>query len=134
MIRFQPCMTGQIVSQRNVELIMDVLQFNVPLFRQKLLIHPVTLSTPTNEIDNVYAIDYVMRDYLPSSKSHYIEIKYFTPLERPSNPNLMTHIWVDNVTKLYPQVFVLMDRRQPVRKYDLGDLFCATGMEEKVTK
>jgi hypothetical protein len=123
MIRFQHYMCQQIPSTRNIEILIDTLYNFVPMMRGSATMEPFTLSTPTNEIDNVYAIDYVMRDFLSEGRARYIDFKYFTPLERVNQGNLNTHIWIDRMSKSYPRVLVLMDRGLTMPKYNIHK-FC----------
>lgn len=123
MIRFQHYMCSQVASSRNVEMLIDMLYNFVPIMRKETTIEPMTLITPTNEIDNVYAVDYVMRDYLTENKPRYIDFKYFTPLEKVNEENLNTHIWIDYTSQSYPRVLVLMDRQTPSLKYNIHK-FC----------
>jgi hypothetical protein len=123
MIRFQSYMCQQIPSARNIEILIDTLYNFVPMMRNPTNIEPVILKTPTNEIDNVYAIEYVMRDFLADNKPRYIDFKYFTPLERLNKGNLNTHIWIDHMSKSYPRVLVLMDRGSVTPTYNIHK-FC----------
>jgi hypothetical protein len=123
MIRFQHHMCSQIASSRNVEMLIDTLYNFVPIMRNSTTLEPVILNTPTNEIDNVYAIEYVMRDFLADNKPRYIDFKYFTPLERLNKGNLNTHIWIDHMSKSYPRVLVLMDRGSVTPTYNIHK-FC----------
>jgi hypothetical protein len=123
MIRFKPELTCQWMSPTNVEKVINLLMNQLPLLHEKISTTPLTYITHMNEIENVYAIDYVMRDYLASGVSRYIDIKYYTPMERFKHNKLTTHIWVDKISKSYPEVFVLLDRGEKLQKYEMRE-FC----------
>jgi hypothetical protein len=123
MIRYKPELTSQLLLHRNVENVINLLTKNLPQLHETIPKAPLTYTTVTNEIENVYAIDYVMRDFLTKGTAKYIDIRYYTPLERPKNNKLTTHIWVDKITKSYPEVFVLLDRRNLSDTYEFRE-FC----------
>lgn len=121
MIRFQPSLCSQIVSHSNVHKVIECLsQYSV--YEKPLTSTPIIYLSDTKEIDNVYAIDYFLRDKFVSNdpwEPQYVDFKYYTASMRfaktdlmsRSLPNrLLTRIWFDRQSKDYPEIRVLMER------------------------
>jgi hypothetical protein len=64
-----------------------------------------------NEIDVVYAIDYISKDILVTdSRPRYVDIQYYVSPLRKKSETVISRVLIDEVSKSYPQVFVYMER------------------------
>lgn len=121
MIRFQPSLCSQIVSHSNVSKVIECLsQYSV--YNKPFTNTPIIYLTETKEIDNVYAIDYFLRDKFVSNaprKPQYVEFQYYTAsmsfaesdvMNKCFKNRLLTRIWFDRLSKSHPEVRILMER------------------------
>lgn len=121
MIRFQPSLCSQIVSHSNVSKVINCLSQH-SVYKEPITSTPIIYLSETKEIDNVYAIDYFLRDKFVSNdpwEPQYVDFKYFTMSRTFPKPDLtsqcftnklLTRIWFDRQSQRYPEIKVLMER------------------------
>jgi hypothetical protein len=112
MIRFNSALCSQLMNPRNVDKVINAF-INNPGIINRVRETPQTISfqSNVNEIDVVYAIDYISKDILVTdSRPSYVDIQYYVSPLRKKSETVISRVLIDEVSKSYPQVFVYMER------------------------
>lgn len=112
MIRFNSALCSQVMNPRNVDKVINAFVSNSGIInRVRDFPQTVVFQTNANEIDVVYAIDYISKDILvPNSQPRYVDIQYYVSPLRKQTDSIISRVLIDEVSKPYPQVFVYMER------------------------